>query len=78
MPNKPNKGKNTWLNEKRKEKLGRYIIDMSKLLAGGYLLKYLTGEREINYPQLVILTIIWLLLVWLGLYFVAPKEGKAK
>ncbi len=70
--------KSKWLTRKRKEKLGGYIIDMSKLLAGGYLIKYLTGEREIDYPQLAILTIIWLLLLWLGLYFVAPKEGKGK
>ncbi len=70
--------KRTWLTKERKQKLGGYIIDMSKILAGGYLLKYLTGEREMNYPQLALVTILWVLMLYIGLYLVAPKEGRRK
>ncbi len=72
------KRKKKWLTPARKQKLGGYIIDMSKLLAGGYLLKYLTGERQVDYPQLAFVTFLWLLMLYIGLYLVAPKEDVKK
>ncbi len=51
---------------------------MSKLLAGGYLLKYLMGERQMNYFQLAYVTILWIFMLYIGLYLAAPKEGAKK